>query len=286
MDEDGSTHKISAAVAYTPGKTKWNVYVGKGSIFAAKEEDVIFNSIPSVKYHLTIMADNVYADIGEGDSSNFLAGYKEIIVNKRAEDRAIMGLVLSDYGYEILTDQDAEIIDGQSGSMKPDSLTDTRSFESEEAREKKSYLALLNNVNKWISSVGVGPAKELVKSSSSVLSSLTEEHRNEILALVEDGASKSPIKYPDENKPEEVKEEEPTCPPMPQFILNEGNEGLLSFLNDVKQQILQDSKKYAMHVRYEDILNKQTDYSISDSVRSYIRDVVRFRIAQINKGKT
>lgn len=178
-----TTHILSGAVAWIPGSKKYCAHGTSSSIIITGPDEEI-ELLPDLKFKMNFKAEMAASEIGEGDSSNYLAGYKRIIVDKRAYDRAVLELIQHKYEYSIITDQDADIIDGTSQGKEQQQAESELKGPVDDSSEVSRYSQFRKQVQQWIRTVGIATAQGMVASSMAILDTITEEHRAAIYLML------------------------------------------------------------------------------------------------------
>lgn len=183
-DGEGGTHIMSGAVAWIDGDNDYQVYVTKRGIFLVDEKARMLSEPNDILYHVGIKASKIAVDVGEGSSSNYQAGYKYTIVNKRAEDRAVIELIQAKYHYELFSDQDAEVMNGMRYIPDPDDDSAEKKLDTTEIRIASEFNRLKKSLEEYIKTFGPERANEWKESNSEALSRLNERYAKMIDAKI------------------------------------------------------------------------------------------------------
>lgn len=289
--QDGAQHITWACIAWIPGEKQYVVEITKSDVNIYDPEYITTIKKPDdVIAEFVVKAENgrIYAETGEGDNTNFREGYKETIVKKRAFDRAILGLIQDKYEYMILTNQDAEIIDGQSELYgKPAKEPQPTKEDTDQNIEQKEYLRFEAEVKKWIQTLGPGPARKLIQSDSKTMPLLNESHKNNLIKMIENAEAiqkeinkekeKSPQKDPQET---EIKVEsngketqlDNDIPPITSIELSGASDDSIETVRRLASELYSLTGAYKPRIWYSKHLEEVN--GLPDGLKSYLRRII------------
>lgn len=181
---DLTQHIVWACAAWLPGEKRYVVEITTTDANVYDPDIVAFQSRPSnviALFEVLAEPGKIAVEKGEGDSGNFKEGYKDIIVEKRAFDRAILAVIQDKYEHMLMTSQDTEIIDGQS-AKQPEKQENT---DEATATINKAFKRTVEELKKWLTAIGPNEAEKMLKSQGAILSTFSTEQVDSLYEMIE-----------------------------------------------------------------------------------------------------